>query len=173
MGCFDYECECNGKTCIYTGGQNGGDSEVVIEVPLNDGTTVYVKGHYNSYGSVDVGKYQFYPEQFEDFFEAWLENETDDSRSKIFLAKRIWTFSYTEHQYDDEHNLVSLKRLPHCHPEDTVMLTKLGSGTVKKLIRADAGLDIPSDADKKAEKIADLQNRIRSLQSQLDALLRT
>lgn len=174
MGCFDYECECGGTKCIYRGGQDGGDCDVIIEVPLNDGTAVYVKGRYESYGSVHVDEYQFYPEQFDCYFEGWLSSESDESRSKIFLAKRIWTLSYTHHKYDEEDDYYySFKKTPNCHPDTIVVITKLGSSTLSKCIRADAGLGIPTDAERKSKKIAELQSQIKLLQSRLDDLLRT
>lgn len=174
MGCFDYECECGGETCIYTGGQDGGDSDVVIEVPLNDGTTVYVKGRYESYGSVHVDDYQFYPEQFEDYFEGWLSSESDESRSKIFRAGKIWTLSYIHHKYDEEEEYAyAFKKTSNCYPDTIVVITNLESSTLSKCIRADTGLGIPTNAEKKAKKIAELQSQIKLLQSRLDELLQT
>lgn len=168
MGVFDYECECGATKCIFAGGQDGGNSTVIIEVPLNDGTTIFVRGTYEMYGSVHKGIYQFYPEQFSDFFESWLERESDDERSKIFLAKRIWTLSY--HEYDETGQRI--RKFPKCHPDDLVITTSLDESLIKRCIRADAELNIPTDAEKKAKEIADLQSRIRLLQSRLDNLLR-
>ena len=45
MGCFDYECGCGGESCEHVGGQLN-NSEVIIEVPLSDGTVLYLKGEY-------------------------------------------------------------------------------------------------------------------------------
>lgn len=169
MGCFDYECECGGTTCAYVGGQNGGDSDVVVEVPLNDGTTVYVKGRYQSYGSVHAGEYQFYPEQFQDYFEAWLTSESDEARSNIFLAKRIWTFSYTHHEYDDEtfDEVSSHLRVTKCVPGDLMLKVRIGTTTAKKFIRADKDLNIPSDDEKQKARIAKLKAQCELLQKEL------
>lgn len=171
MGCFDYECECRGSKCVYVGGQNGGDSDVVIEVPLNDGTTVYVKGRYESYGAVHVGKYQFYPEQFEDYFEGWLSCESDQSRSKIFRAGKIWTMAYNHHKYDEEADYeYSFNKASNCYPTDIMIITKLGKNTVEKCIRADADLNIPTDEERKAKRAEELKARISSMQKELTAL---
>lgn len=167
MGCFDYECECGGKTCIYRGGQDGGDSDVIVEVPLNDGRTVYVKGRYESYGSVHVGKYQFYPEQFEEYFDFWLSSESDRERKKIFRAKRIWTFSYTKYNFEDD---VSYLKVSECSPRDIMIITKLGKNTLSKCIRADQDLNILTDEQKKAKRVEELQSSIAAMQKELSAL---
>ena len=171
MGCFDYECECGGKKCGYVGGQNGGDSDVVIEVPLNDGTTVYVKGRYESYGSVHVGDYQFYPEQFEDFFEGWLDSESDNSRSKIFRAGKVWTILYNHYTYDDDTDEDrSVLKASNCYPKDIVIITKLGKKTLEKCIRADKDLDILSDDEKQKARIAKLKSTIEFMQKELERI---
>lgn len=102
MGCFDYECACGGKTCVFVGGQNGGNSTVVVEVPLLDGTFVFLKGKYNSYGTVDIGEYKFYAEQFRDFFPSWLDGLKEDELSKCFKARDIWTLKYTKYVDEDD-----------------------------------------------------------------------
>jgi hypothetical protein len=171
MGCFDYECECGATTCIYRGGQDGGDSDVIIEVPLNDGTTVYVKGRYESYGSVHVGKYQFYPEQFEDYFNVWLSSESDKSRSKIFRAGRIWTLMYSYYNYDDEDDYETCrKKVSNCQPKDIMIITRLGKNTLQKCIRVDKDLNIPTDEERKAKRSEELKNRIASMQKELATL---
>lgn len=171
MGCFDYECECGGTKCVFVGGQNGGDSDVVIEVPLNDGTTVYVKGRYESYGSVHVGKYQFYPEQFDDYFECWLSSESESVRSKIFLAGRIWTTLYTDYGYDEEDDCETCcKKASNCQPKDIMIITRLGKNTIQKCIRADQKLNILTDEQKKAKRAEELKTRIASMQNELATL---
>jgi hypothetical protein len=167
MGMFDYECECGGTNCVFVGGQNGGDSNVIVEVPLNDGTTVYIKGRYESYGYVQVGDYQFYPEQFEEGFESWLSHESDDSRSKIFRAGRVWTFSYNE--YDDDDDSYDLK-ISNCCPPDVLVITKLGKKTIEKCIRADKGLNILSDEKRKAKRAKELKECISQAQQELNTL---
>lgn len=170
MGMFDYECECGGTKCVFVGDQNGGDSDVIIEVPLNDGTTVYVKGRYESYGSVHVGKYQFYPEQFEDYFKGWLSSESDETRSKIFRAGKVWTFAYNAYGEDTgDYNSFDHK-ISRCCPPDTYIITKLGKNTVSKCFRADEGLNILTDEQKKAKRAEELQSRIAAMQKELSAL---
>ncbi len=169
MGMFDYECECGGTKCVFVGGQNGGDSEVIIEVPLNDGTTVYIKGRYESYGSVHVGNYQFYPEQFEEYFEGWLGSESDEQRSRLFRAGRIWTFQYYEYEEDSYENVADTK-ISNCCPPDITILTKLGKKTLEKCIRADKNLNIPTDEEKKAKRAEELKMRISKMQAELTAL---
>ncbi len=136
------------------GGQNGGDSDVVIEVPLNDGTTVYIKGEYDSYGSVKVQDYTFYPEQFRDYFEGWLDRESDTVRSKIFLAKRIWTLSY----YDCEDNeREATRRSTECVELSLTYKVNVGTNTISKCIRADKDLNILSDDEKQKKRIEQLK----------------
>lgn len=166
MGCFDYECECGGTKCVYVGGQHGGNSDVVVEVPLNDGTTVYIKGRYESYGWIRVGDYQFYPEQFEDYFEGWINDESDEARRKMFLAKRVWTISYSSWNEDDN----SIYKVSDCCPGNIKIVTKLGKATLEKCIRVDAGLNIPSDDEKRKMRIAKLKSQIEALQRELDEL---
>lgn len=146
MGCFDYECECGGTTCAFVGGQIGGDSEVVIEVPLDDGTNVYMKGSYESYGSVHVGQYEFYLEQFSDFFSGWLSSHSEVKRKKIFLAKRIWTMRYNHHEFDEDNYVeTELNKASNCYladiENDAKIIMKPGKNTIQKCIRADKGLD--------------------------------
>ena len=163
MGCFDYECECRGRTCVYVGGQNGGDSTVVIEVPLNDDTTVYIKGEYNSYGAVLVGEYTFYPEQFDEFFKGWLSSESDSARSKIFLAKRIWTLSHYE--CEDDHEMI--QKVTTCAPPDLMVKVKIGSATTSKCIRTDKDLNIPSDNERHKKRIETLKTQCDILRKEL------
>jgi hypothetical protein len=171
MGCFDYNCECDGTKCVFTGGQDGGSAEVIIEVPLNDGTTVYVKGSYDSYGAVHVGNYRFYPEQFEDFVDHWLRSEPESERCKIFLAKRIWTVSYLHYEYDEDEDDDSFtKKKTNCFPKKSSAITTLEESTLGKCIRADGGLNILSDNEKKQQRVADLKKQIESAQKELQTL---
>jgi hypothetical protein len=163
MGCFDYECECGGTKCVYVGSQNGGDSDVIIEVPLNDDTTVYIKGHYNSYGAVLVGEYTFYPEQFDEYFEGWLCQESDMARSKIFLAKRIWTILYHE---SDEYEKPKVKA-SNCCPLDVSVYIKIGKTLIEKCIRADKDLNLPSDDEKQKKRIEILKIQCDILRKEL------
>lgn len=167
MGCFDYECSCGASTCVYDGGQSGGESDVVIEVPLNDDTSVYIKGHYNSYGGVESKEYTFYPEQFQDYFKGWLNRESEEKRSKTFLCKRIWTVSYNH--YDDEYEKMLVKKTE-CLPDDIKITTRLGKKTIEKFIRADKDLNILSDKEKKDIRIKDLKAQAEAIRKELEQL---
>ncbi len=134
MGCFDYVCECGGKTCPFRGGQNGGDSIVIVEVPLKDGTTIFVKGEYDSYGAVHHGNCIFYPEQFQDFFKGWFKGESEKKMSRIFVAKRIWTFVYSSYFEEEEDENENSKKITECFPPDVIYKIKLGKNTISKLI---------------------------------------
>lgn len=154
MGCFDYTCACNGKTCRHVGEQSD-SSTVVIEVPLSDGKTIYLKGEYDEYGYVVVEMngdkpvyYQFYLEEFKDCFDSWLENEPEEYLKRYFFAKRIWTFSEILHisdiaeaeiereNLDDAEEMILVKR--NCIYSISGVLRKLTPELVAKCIRADS-----------------------------------
>lgn len=137
MGMFDYECACGGATCPYEGGQHGGDSYVVIEVPLRDGTTVYMKGHYDAYGRVEVGNCTFYAEQFSEGFEYCLEDHDKEAQKRCFLAKRIWTSSYYDCNDEDECDGTLEKKITNCYPKDITVIVKPGNDTISKCMRID------------------------------------
>lgn len=124
MGVFDYECGCNGKTCVFKGGQDGGNANVIIEISLNDDTSVFAEGMYDSYGSVTVGEYTFLLRQFEDYFEDWYESEYKNLEDKVLLAKEIWTTSY--------YKSVSLRKSK-CFPGYPI--SKLTDEIISKCIR--------------------------------------
>jgi len=66
------------------------DANVIIEVPLSDGTTIYLEGEYQQYGYVEVDNfYCFYLKEFEEYFNDW--DMADDDRA--YLATRVWTKS--------------------------------------------------------------------------------
>lgn len=90
MGQFDYKCECGGKSCNHVGGQLY-ESTVIIEVPLSDGTVVYLKGEYEQYGYVVVNEQEFYLKEFEEYFEDWHCDEDG-----FLLANKVWTYSELE-----------------------------------------------------------------------------
>lgn len=171
MGCFDYECECGGKTCDHVGGQLY-DSTVVIEVPLSDGTNVYLEGYYEQYGYVTVEGYQFYPEQFQEYFEDWLEDEKHPE--KIFLAKRVWTVRETVHKYiedsdGDEHEIRKLVHRKCFRRDIDVNLSELDPMNVSKYIRADKDIDLDA---KRKQRIEKLKTTIELLQKELGRTLR-
>jgi hypothetical protein len=164
MGCFDYECACGGETCPFKGGQDGGSSTVVIEVPLKDGTRIFVTGTYDSYGSVQIGEYRFYAEQFEDYFEGWLSSESDKARSKIFLAKRIWTTEYVSLEEDDTSLSYGSTVSSDCYSGS---VDEFNPTDIEKCTRADTGLDILSDDDRQKARIAHLKKQIEFMQKEL------
>lgn len=169
MGCFDYECECGGKTCDHVGGQLH-DSNVVIEVPLTDGTTVYLEGHYEQYGYVTVEGYQFYLEQFRDYFEGWFGDEAHPE--KIFLAKRVWTLNETVYKYleDSDGEGYEVDKFVHrkCFRRDIdVNLSELDPMDVSKYVRADKGLDLEA---KRKKKLANLKSQLQYMQREIARL---
>lgn len=135
MGCFDYECECGGKTCRFVGGQEGGDSTAVVEVPLQDGTTIFVKGDYNSYGAVEVGEYTFYPEQFHDCVKGWLSGESEEKIKKCFVAKNIWTLYYHDSEFYETRGTP--------HPSDFTTCVPNEMGYKSKIIKKRRAMLIP------------------------------
>lgn len=168
MGCFDYECECGGETCEHVGEQLH-DSNVVIEVPLSDGTNVYLEGHYEQYGYVTVGDYQFYPEQFRDYFEGWFEDEKLETLNKNFLAKRIWTLNETVYKYitdgdDDEHEVQKFVHRKCFRRDIDVNLSEFDSTDLSKYIRADKGIDLDK---KRKQRIEKLKATIEFMQKEL------
>ncbi len=104
MGVFGYECACGGKTCNNVGTQEFAD-HVIIEVPLKDGSTVYLQGVYEGYGSVFVGDVEFFLEQFNDYFDSWLDDRPIGDR-EVYLARRIWTQEEDYWPVNDDRDLV-------------------------------------------------------------------
>ncbi len=172
MGCFDYTCsKCNGKTCYHNGGQNR-SSYVVIKVPLQDGTTVYLEGYYEEYGYVtielDNESYEFYPIQFKKYFKDWLRNT---ERSKKFLCHDIYTLKeerYVSEMNDDveieDDNEQKTMVIIGCNPKSAVTFT---SDILKKCIRADKDIGLPSEEEELAAQIALLEHE----KSQKDELI--
>lgn len=173
MGCFDYDCECGGNTCDHVGGQLG-DAIVAIEVPLSDGTNVYLEGQYEQYGYVNVQGYHFYLDQFSEYFAGWLEDEKPESLSKIFLAKKIWTLSETVSKYKyvidsdgDEHYVSKFVERTCFRRDIDVNMSKFDPTNLSKYIRADKGIDFVTNRKKKIES---LNAEIKSLQREVERL---
>lgn len=163
MGCFDYTCECKGKTCEHVGRQYV-TSNVVIEVPLNDGSLIYVKGVYEEYGYVIVDDdIKFYLKEFEEFFKGWLEDESDEDRKTVFVANKVWTVE--DEMEDHKYNKYYAER--ECLPYNKPVI-ELSEEKIKKCIRADTGLDIPNDREKAIKKIEDVKKRIASTEQLLE-----
>lgn len=176
MGCFDYECECGGNSCAHVGGQLHG-ARVIIEVPLSDGTVVYLKGYYEEYGYVlvklpiaeDAGyvEYKFYPKQFEDYFHGWFDGESEEELRMGFLANKIWTFSETAWTLDKYGDEVQGKVKRHCFDEIDASVDDLTHDIVKKCIRADKGLVIKTKEQAQWDRIEALKKEVEYLQKQL------
>lgn len=155
MGCFDYECACGGTECGHEGGQNC-SATVIIKVTLSDGTAVYLEGEYEQYGYVTVDEYQFWPVQFEDYFESWLDNEKDTS--KIFLSQEIWTVGDS---FGDKFRGHS------CFPSELTHLSKFDSTHLSNYVRVESESQFKERQAKEAER---RQARIVSLQKELERL---
>jgi len=165
MGCFDYECACGGSTCEFKGGQGGGNADVVIEVPLKDGTIIYIEGVYESYGAVRVGGYAFYPQQFEDYFVGWLEDEKDAARANIFRSNRIWTREAIDRDTDSYEYTYTRE----CY---TGEISEFTTALARKCIRADDGLIIQSEDERRVARIAKLKSTIEFMQKELGRINR-
>ena len=168
MGCFDYECECKGKTCKHLGGQLHG-STVVIEVPLSDHTVVYLKGEYEEYGYVTVGAYQFYLEQFREYFEGWIEDESPDKLDKTFLASQVWTLEESVLTYEDdedgnEHEIRKFVKRRCFTGDRKRVLVDLTPTLRSKCIRLDMNIDID---ELRRQRIKRLKSTIDSIRTEL------
>lgn len=131
MGCFDYNCECGGETCPHVGGQLD-NATVIIEVPLLDGTTIYLEGEYHQYGYVEVDNfYSFYLEEFEEFFEDW--DAMNDDRA--YLATKVWTKSETTETEDKYGSIITGHVERSCFDKNIEVHTKLPKGFRSKLFR--------------------------------------
>jgi len=171
MGCFDYTCECGGKTCHHVGGQHC-DSNVVIEVPLSDGRVEYLEGYYEQYGYVVVEGYHFYLEQFREYFEGWLENETQ--LEKIFVANKVWTVKdliETTYETEDERGSITGYSNHRCFRNHIdVNLSEFDQvNYLKKYVRADKGYDLDERRKKRIER---LKAQIEFMQKELGRLNR-
>jgi hypothetical protein len=162
MGCFDYECECHGKTCNHVGSQLY-NSNVVIEVPLSDHTVVYLKGQYDEYGYVKVGEYTFYLEQFQEYFEGWLDDEQETDREKIFLATRVWTLNETIYTTTDDGKDVPTHVHRKCYTGDARALAEtISPATLSKCIRIDMKIDLDDLRLKRIERLKSSIDLIRA-----------
>lgn len=181
MGCFDYNCECKGKTCGHTGGQSNG-ATVYIEVPLSDGTSVYLNGYYEEYGyvvveTIEQGEFYFYLKEFEEYFESWFRRDSPKKLNKSFLATKVWTnFERfrTEDVYGDEIEVETYRR---CFDSVNERVIEITPEIVAKCIRADKGLNTCSPVERKKQLIHEYQELVNAhkrtlefYQNKLDAL---
>lgn len=164
MGCFDYCCECKGKSCDHTGGQTN-PSVAYIEVPLSDGSNVYLKGFYDQYGYVAVKsvssniEYHFYLTEFEEYFESWFNRDFDESISRIFIANKVWTAEETIWGEDDYHEEAERHVTRLCFDRRNVPTVELTADILSKCIRADKGLNVLSYEEKKKIRLERYQNQ--------------
>ncbi len=168
MGCFDYECECGGKKCDHVGGQTN-KSNVIIEVPLSDGTAVCVRGEYSEYGYVEVGKYKFYPEQFRTYFKDWFDGASEKELKNSFLSNRIWTDSETTYTYDKFGSEIRgfVERYCFQMPGD---LSEVTQTIASKCIRVDKGLNIRSKKQADEDRLKKLKASLESIQREINAI---
>lgn len=179
MGCFDYTCECGGDSCEHVGGQLH-DSEVYIQVPLSDGTTIYLTGHYEEYGYVSVKMpiaadvqyidYKFYLKEFEQFFQGWFDGEDQDELEDNLLATKVWTKSETTYAEDRFGSRLQSFVERHCFDEMDVTVSELTPEIVSKCKRAIEGLTIVTKEEAKKKRIDYLKAEIKKMNAELKRL---
>lgn len=167
MGCFDYTCEClkrggyDTSTCNHEGGQYQ-DATVIIEVPLDDGTNVHIKGYYEEYGYVRVKldgvRYEFYLQEFEDYFRGWISDKPEKERSTYFLATKCWT-------YKEEHDDGGRKVLRECFEGH---IEKFTVDMLCKCIRIDKDMGLPHDEKLFEKGLVELQEKMDNLGRLID-----
>ena len=187
MGCFSYSCNgCKGRRCNQAGGQSNSCISI-IEVPLSDGTTVYLKGEYNESGSVDIDfedeTYEFYPIQFKHLFEGWFENEDEEYRKFKLLAHKVYTYSeevyVDEDDYDSEDDDDSeddeddddseekgLTVIRNCQPSN-IKIETLTKEILAKCIRADKYIGLPDRQTILKQKIECTKSIIQRYEKEL------
>ena len=169
MGCFDYDCECGGETCTHKGFQDN-EATVIIEVPLSDGTNVYLKGEYEEYGYVTIKvndqEYEFYLEEFKSYFLGWFQDKEDIK--KCLLAKRVWTSEETLEVYDRKRDLYVEKKVKRkCFEQTEYSVSDLTPEIVNKCLCVNTVVELPTYQEILTEKQEKLKKQIEELQSQL------
>ena len=178
--CFDFKCKrCaidrKSATCRHFGGQHQ-EAYVIIEVSLNDGKSIFIKGFYPEAGYVEVTlnnvEYRFYLMQFEEFFKGWLEDEKETDRVKYFIAGDCWTYEegYDELIDGDEDYNDSEYYRRKCFRGKIDEFTE---EHVSKCIRADKDLNLPSDKDKLKAEIKELETEMKEMRKKLKTLRAT
>ncbi len=145
MGIFGFECACGGKTCKNVGTQQFAD-EVIIEVPLKDGSNVYLQGCYEGYGSVFIAEVEFFLEQFKEYHEGWLADRPTSHR-EVYLARRIWAQEEDFYPEDDQYGDVIKpgRRYRYCFNNVDKPLTTMSVMMKDKFVLVDGGIT-PLDA---------------------------
>lgn len=176
MGCGSFLCDgCDGEHCNQDGGQNG-DCKAIIEVPLSDGTTVYLKGHYDDGDrtvNVKIGKdnYRFYADQWQEYFKDWFPYHSAKSRKSEFLGGKVYTYSYKEYagedgDSDDGYEERFVTRHCECQPYGTEIV-ELTKEILAKCIRADRGMNLPDEEQEKANEIQKLKDSIEKYKQEI------
>lgn len=181
MGEFRYTCsECEGKECGHRGQHDYQPADVVIEVPLSDGKTCYLKGQYEGCGYVAIKlnketTYQFYLEQFRQYFRDWLINWNEESRSECYLCTKVYTVSekkdaseLNEYARDGQTITVDYEC---ANGKKPVKFTK---DILSKCIRADAEMNLPnyldhlvSRVEKHTKEVKEIPEKIEKLKAKL------
>lgn len=175
---IDYTCECQGVTgtCGHQGKVYQG-AEVVIEVPLSDGNYIYINGFYGQQGYVTVElqgtEYRFYLDEFEENIQGWIEDDSEEERSKYFRARRCWTYDEEadaryHHSLKCYTNGSRLRCLVNCFEDD--IITDFTEEDLKKCVRVDQDMVIPTEKEKVERKIAELKQEMNNIQKQLNRL---
>lgn len=177
MGEFRYTCsECEGEECGHAGQHEYQPADVIVEVPLSDGTSVHVKGHYEGYGYVvlKISKketYEFYLEQFREYFEDWLIHHHEEYRSTKFLCTNIYTVSQKEDASEINENARPGQEVICDYDcgagKKTVKFTKK---ILSKCIRADHDLNLPSYLDYLVDRVKTSKAELLQLQPKLEQL---
>lgn len=176
MGCGSFLCDgCRGRNCNQNGGQNG-DCKAIIEVPLSDGKTVYLKGHYEDDDrtvEVKLGEniYKFYAEQWKQYFDDWFPYHSASRRKSEFLGGKVYTYSYKDYagddgDSDDEYEEKLITRHCECQPYGTKVVD-LTKEILAKCIRADRGMNLPDEEQEKANQIQKLKDNIEQYKKEI------
>jgi hypothetical protein len=177
MGEFDYICsECEGETCHHAKQCEYQPADVIVELPLSDGTTVHVEAHYEGYGYVVIKinkkeSYEFYLEQFREYFKDWLIRENEEYRSQKFLCTNIYTVSQEEDPSGSNENARYGQKIMcdyECgYGKKTVKFTKQ---LLSKCIRADKDLNLPNYLDNLVEDVKTYKRELLEIKPKLEKL---
>lgn len=167
---------CEGRNCSCVDfGDDTTDWIAVIEVPLSDGTTVYLEQEYFHNGNVNIhferSKYEFYPIQFKKHFKDWFGNLTYTQRSNKFLGGKIYTLSKGRLETDDDGYRTDTyvnHRLSYCQPKNIKTITTLTKEILDKCIRVDHDLELPSET--KEELITRIENATNDIKSKQESI---
>lgn len=105
----DYICTCKGTKCGHNGKSKSFDQcEVIVKIPLTDGSVTYAIGKYDGEGyalvKVSGKNYMFYSRQFQNKFKKEYKERTEEGiTDPAFIADEFSTFSerISAHKYDE------------------------------------------------------------------------